>query len=76
MQHLDAALFHAGDELIVVALRQRGKQTRTVIGPEHPISNNLFTIPAADEIELVNTLPKGYDLYVTVDCGSNDRSPP
>ncbi len=31
-------------------------------------SNNLFTIPAADEIELVNTLPKGYDLYVTVDC--------
>ncbi|MDU3174548.1 MAG: DHH family phosphoesterase, partial [Corynebacterium striatum] len=57
-----------------LALRQRGKQTRTVIGQERPISNNLFTIPAADEIELVNTLPKGYDLYVTVDCGSIDRT--
>ncbi|OFQ36085.1 exopolyphosphatase [Corynebacterium sp. HMSC072D12] len=59
---------------LTLALRQRGKQTRTVIGQRRDISANLFTIPTVDEIELVDELPQGYDLYVTVDCGSIDRT--
>ena len=59
---------------LTLALRQRGKETRTVIGQRRDISANLFSIPTVDEIELVDELPKGYDLYVTLDCGSLDRT--
>ena len=59
---------------LTLALRQRGKQTRTVIGQRREISSNLFSIPTVDEIELVDELPQGYDLYVTLDCGSLDRT--
>ncbi|MDO5032465.1 bifunctional oligoribonuclease/PAP phosphatase NrnA [Corynebacterium sp.] len=59
---------------LALGLRQRGKQTRTVIGQRREVSRNLLSIPTAEDIELVESLPSGYDLYVTVDCGSLDRT--
>ena len=57
-----------------LALEQLGKETRCVIGQDWPISENLFTIPGTETVEVVTSLPTGYDLYVTVDCGSLDRT--
>ena len=57
-----------------LALEQLGKKTRCVIGQDWPISENLFTIPGTDTVETATSLPQGYDLYVTVDCGSLDRT--
>ncbi|WP_293768299.1 bifunctional oligoribonuclease/PAP phosphatase NrnA [uncultured Corynebacterium sp.] len=55
-------------------LRQLGKETGMYIGQLREISSNLMSIPGADEIRCVRDLPEGYDLYVTVDCGSLDRT--
>ena len=57
-----------------LGLEQLGKKTRCVIGQDWPISENLFTIPGTDAVEVTTSLPTGYDLYVTVDCGSLDRT--
>jgi phosphoesterase RecJ-like protein len=57
-----------------LALEQLGKTTRCVVGQDWPISENLFTIPGTETVEVVTALPQGYDLYVTVDCGSLDRT--
>lgn len=57
-----------------LALEQLGKDTRCVIGQDRPISENLFTIPGTDTVDVVTDLPQDYDLYVTVDCGSLDRT--
>lgn len=59
---------------LLLALRQRGKEVCAVIGQDRQISRNLKSIPTAGEVALVRELPKGYDLYVTVDCGSIDRT--
>ena len=57
-----------------LGLEQLGKKTRCVVGQDWPISENLFTIPGTDTVEVTTSLPTGYDLYVTVDCGSLDRT--
>lgn len=59
---------------LVKGLRRLGKDARAVIGQRREISRNLLSIPGAEDVELVDTLPQGYDLYVTVDCGSIDRT--
>lgn len=56
------------------ALRSLGKRTTALIGQSRPVSENLLTIPGAEEIATVGVLPAGYELYVTVDCGSIDRT--
>ena len=57
-----------------MGLRQLGKETVAVIGQRRPLSANIMTIPGAEDICLVEQLPDGYDLYVTVDCGSVERT--
>ena len=57
-----------------MALQQFDKPTRVVIGQRREISRNLLSIPGSEAVELVEDLPDGYDLYVTVDCGSLDRT--
>ena len=59
---------------LLLALRQRGKDVCAVVGQEREISRNLYTIPAADDVTTSLKLPESYDLYVTVDCGSLDRT--
>lgn len=56
------------------ALRQLGKTVVPMVGQEHPYPENLKSIPGAEEIRLGGQLPQGQDLYVTVDCGSLDRT--
>ncbi len=58
----------------VAALRQLGKQARAVVGQPMPIPQSLLTIPGADELRVVDRLPGGEDLIITVDCGSLDRT--
>ena len=57
-----------------LALRKNGAETLSVVGQGREISANLYSIPGCDEIQLVESLPAGFDLYVTVDCGSLDRT--
>lgn len=59
---------------LAAALRQLGAHVDMVIGQRREISGNLLSIPLADEVQLVGALPAGYDVYVTVDCGSLDRT--
>ena len=59
---------------LLLALRQRSKEVCAVVGQDREISHNLYTIPAAEEVKTSRDLPEGYDLYVTVDCGSLDRT--
>ncbi|APT92341.1 exopolyphosphatase [Corynebacterium phocae] len=55
-------------------LRQLGKETEMLVGQRREISSNLMSIPGATEVRRVQELPEGFDLYVTVDCGSLDRT--
>lgn len=57
-----------------IGLRTLGKETSIIIGQDRAISANLLSIPGAHEIQCVPELPQGFDLYVTVDCGSLDRT--
>lgn len=59
---------------LCMGLRQQGKEVKSVIGQRREISENLLTIPGAENITLVDALPEGYDLYVTVDCGALERT--
>src|SRR5699024_11592026 len=38
------------------------------------VSRDLLTRPVTRTLRVVTALPRGYDLYVTVDCGSLDRT--
>lgn len=58
----------------VAALRQLGKEARAVVGQPMAVPENLLTIPGAGELRLVDHLPGGEDLIITVDCGSLDRT--
>ncbi|MDY3126966.1 MAG: bifunctional oligoribonuclease/PAP phosphatase NrnA [Corynebacterium sp.] len=57
-----------------MGLERMGKDAVGVVGQRHPIPEALFSIPGAEEIEVIGTLPQGYDLYVTVDCGDLSRT--
>lgn len=59
---------------LVMGLNRIGVKARAVIGQKREISENLLSIPGATDIELVDALPQGHDLYVSVDCGSIDRT--
>ena len=59
---------------LLLALRQQGKDVCAVVGQDREISRNLYTIPGAEDVIVSRELPEGYDLYVTVDCGSLDRT--
>ncbi len=59
---------------LAFGLEQLGKETRVVIGQDDKLGRNLLTIPGAERIETRRRLPHGYDLYVTVDCGSLERT--
>lgn len=56
-------------------LEQKGLRTRVVIGQTAAVSPNLLSIPGGDDVERVHTVgEEPWDLYVTVDCGSLDRT--
>lgn len=59
---------------LVSALRQLGKRASAFVGQPAEFSANLRTIPGGADVELAQSLPEGFDLYVTVDCGSLDRT--
>lgn len=59
---------------LCLSLRQLGKEVRAVVGQRREISANLLSIPGARNVALVDVLPANYDLYVTLDCGSLDRT--
>ena len=59
---------------LLLALRQQGKDVCAVVGQDREISRNLYTIPGAEDVIVSRELPEDYDLYVTVDCGSLDRT--
>ncbi|EJZ82988.1 DHH family phosphoesterase [Corynebacterium otitidis] len=54
-------------------LRRRGVAVRVVIGQDERFAENLYTIPGAADIELTSRLPEA-GCYVTVDCGSLERT--
>lgn len=59
---------------LCIGLRQLGKEVRSIVGQHRALSDNLLTIPRAEFVRLADSLPTDYDLYVTVDCGSLERT--
>lgn len=59
---------------LAAALRACGKEVEMVIGQKREVSRNFLTIPLSEELRLVDELPGGFDVYVTVDCGSLGRA--
>ncbi|QPK78394.1 bifunctional oligoribonuclease/PAP phosphatase NrnA [Corynebacterium lizhenjunii] len=57
-----------------LGLRQLGKDVSMVIGQRREVPANLLTIPGARDIQTASSLPTDFDVYVTVDCGSLDRT--
>ncbi|WP_034648318.1 DHH family phosphoesterase [Corynebacterium vitaeruminis] len=57
----------------VAALGQLGIEARGVVGQRIPIDEELFCIPGASDIEVVDRLPQ-CDVVIVVDCGASSRT--
>ena len=59
---------------LVAMLRQKGVNAHGFIGQEERFSEDLYTIPGAEDVRTVTSFPQDVAACITVDCSSLDRT--